>query len=161
MKELREELSKAKSIKKIRTYIQTGNLIIESLENKVEVEKDVVSILSDKFNVKNPKLAIYNIEEYKDILSSNPFEVSILKSVLILFPTKESLDQSEYEKEKSEMTEKSKWELINGIIYYFGRQSGPPEEAKVFKSLNKKFKNFPHTGRNLNTVKKMLELANK
>ncbi|KAN0022132.1 hypothetical protein ACTFIU_004300 [Dictyostelium citrinum] len=161
MKELKEELSKVKSIKKIETYIQTGNLIIESYENKIEIKKDVINVLSDKFSVKDPQLAIYTIEEYKDILSSNPFDVPIPKSVVVFFPTKESLDQSEYEKEKPEMTEKSKWELINGIIYYFGKQSGPATELKVFRSLNKKFKNLPHTGRNFNTVKKMFELAKK
>ncbi|KAM9990428.1 hypothetical protein ACTFIY_006456 [Dictyostelium cf. discoideum] len=162
MKELKEELSKVKSIKKIETYIQTGNLIIESLESKIVIKNDVINILSDKFSVKDPKLAIYNIEEYKDIISSNPFDLSIPKSVFVFFPTGESLDQCEYEKEKSEMTEKSKWELINGIIYYFGKQCGPSSELNSgFKSLNKKIKNIPHTARNFNTVRKIFELANK
>ncbi|KAK5581996.1 hypothetical protein RB653_003577 [Dictyostelium firmibasis] len=161
MKELKEELNNVKSIIKIETYIQTGNLIIESSEDKIIIRKEVTNILSEKFNVKDPQMAIYTIEEYKDIISSTPFELSNPKSILVLFPTQETLEQSVYETEKSEMTSTSKWELINGIIYYFGKQNGASTEVKVFRTLNKKFKTNPHTGRNFNTVKKMLDLANK
>ncbi|KAM9987637.1 hypothetical protein ACTFIZ_000131 [Dictyostelium cf. discoideum] len=141
MKELRKELGQVKSINKIQTYIQTGNLIIESSESKTLIKND-------------------------NIISSNPFDSSIPKSVFVFFPIGRSLGRRKYEEEKSKMTEKSKWELINGIIYYFGEQCspkyGPSSELNSgFISLKKKIRNLPHTARNFNTIRKIFEIANK
>ncbi|KAM9995448.1 hypothetical protein ACTFIY_001616 [Dictyostelium cf. discoideum] len=132
--------------------------------------------------MKNPIIKNYTIEEYKTILSYNPFiEKKIKDKSIVFFPMGENLlselkfnsfnnkdeeEEEEEEEEKEKDNEKNEFEsnckLIEGIIFYNGPTSGNPSTIKNFIRLNKITQNgsgYEATHRRYESAKKVLEMA--
>ncbi|EGC38661.1 hypothetical protein DICPUDRAFT_86453 [Dictyostelium purpureum] len=160
MKELVDFLNKVKNFSHTKTFFNTGNIILDANDkmDKKAIDKEVCNILTDNFNMNKPLLAIFNLDEYKDILSSNPFDEP--EKSVIFFPIKTRLEQDDFDKEIE-----SKCKVVDGTIYYLGPTSSKiSSEVKVFRIIDRKTKtgsNNEYTFRTWNSSQKILALANK
>ena len=137
--------------KKVRTYIQSGNVLFES---KLAEEKAVAKLQKAlKSKLSNPvAVMIRTIEELETIISNNPFPAANPSQVGVLFLQQE-VDQSIVQEFSKIETE----EIITGqreIYIHFPNGMGK-SKLKFPKSAK------DGTMRNINTVKKLAELANK
>ncbi|MGN6604293.1 MAG: DUF1697 domain-containing protein [Ginsengibacter sp.] len=137
--------------KKVRTYIQSGNVLFES---KLAEEKAVAKLKKAlKSKLPNPvSVMIRTIEELETIIEKNPFPSANPSQVGVLF--------LEQEVDKSVVQEFSKIEteeIITGkreIYIHF--QNGMGKSKLKFPKSAK-----DGTVRNINTVKKLAELGKK
>ncbi|KAM9990078.1 hypothetical protein ACTFIY_006105 [Dictyostelium cf. discoideum] len=166
MKDLKDQLEKIKGFKNLKTFFTTGNIIVDVQQTmtKKEVCNEISNVLSNEYQMEKPLMAIFNIEEYNDILSSNPYEKSNETKTVIFFPINEFLKQSDCDKDKDFMTKSSQWQLVNGVIWYLGPTTGTASDVKIFKLIEKKIKpgsNNEYTFRTLRSSQKILDTANK
>jgi uncharacterized protein (DUF1697 family) len=75
MAELRVALYEA-GFEKVKTYIQTGNLLISAPLDRAEIEMKVEALLIDKFDLERPALAITR-DELETALADNPFPQAV------------------------------------------------------------------------------------
>ena len=137
--------------KNVRTYIQSGNVIFES---KVTEEKAVVKLQNAlKTKLENPvAVMIRTIEELETIISNIPFPGANPSQVGVLFLEK-IVDKSIVQ----EFSKKETEEIITGkreIYIHYPKGMGS-SKLKFPKSAKN------GTVRNINTVKKLVLLANK
>ncbi|KAN0038632.1 hypothetical protein ACTA71_000815 [Dictyostelium dimigraforme] len=186
MKQFREDLNKIKGFQNVKIWCRTGNVILDlddTISRKELNEKFIEFLESKKCNMKNPIIKNYTVDEYKTILSFNPFiEKKIKDKSIIFFPMGEKLltelkfngaqndddngkddngeDNNDEDNEKNEF--ESKCKLIEGIIFYNGPTSGNPSTIKNFLKLNKITQTgsgYESTHRRYESAKKVLEMA--
>jgi uncharacterized protein (DUF1697 family) len=137
--------------KNVQTYIQSGNVFFES---KVPEEKAAVKLQEAlKTKLPNPvSVMIRTIEELETIVANNPFPSANPSQVGVLF-----LEQIVDESIVEEFPKKEAEEIITGkreiYIYY---PNGMGRSKLKFPKIAKR-----GTVRNINTVKKLAELAKK
>ena len=135
--------------KKVRTYIQSGNVLFES---KLAEEKAVAKLQKAlKSKLANPvSVMIRTIEELETIIDNNPFPAANPSQVGVLF-LQQTVDKSIVE----EFSKKETEEIIAGkreIYIHFPNGMGK-SKLKFPKSAK------DGTVRNINTVKKLAELG--
>lgn len=137
--------------KKVRTYIQSGNVLFES---KVPEEKAVEKLQKAlKSKLPNPvSVMIRTIEELETIIANNPFpsENPSLVGVLFLEQTVDKSIVQEFSKKEAEEIVAGKREIYIHYPNGMGRS-----KLKFPKSAK------DGTVRNINTVRKLAELGNK
>ncbi len=137
--------------KNVRTYIQSGNVIFES---KIAEEKVVVKLQNAlKSKLQNTvSVMIRTIEELETIISNNPFPSANPSQVGVLF-----LEHTVDESIVREFSKKETEEIITGKREIYIHYPNGMGRSKL--KFPKSAKNG--TVRNINTVKKLAELANK
>lgn len=137
--------------KKVRTYIQSGNVLFES---KLAEEKAVAKLQKAlKSKLPNPvSVMIRTIEELETIISNNPFPSANPSQVGVLF-LEQKIDKSIEE----EFSKKETEEIVAGKreIYIHYPNGMGKSKLKFPKSAK------DGTVRNINTVKKLAELGKK
>jgi uncharacterized protein (DUF1697 family) len=150
MTELKGLCEKA-GFKNVRTYIQSGNVIFES---KVPEEEAVVKLqYALKSKLQNPvSVLIRTIEELETIIFNNPFSSANPSQVGVLF-LEHTVDKSLVKEFSNKETE----EIIEGEReIYIHYPNGMGRSKLKFPKSSKN-----GTVRNINTVKKLGELAKK
>lgn len=74
MKDFKIELEKA-GIEKVQTYIQSGNLVIESNLKEVQLRVIMNEVLTTQFSIQT-NCSFYTAEEIEQIIDENPFKES-------------------------------------------------------------------------------------
>ena len=146
-----KSLCEEAGFKNVRTYIQSGNVIFES---KIPEDKAVVKLQNVlKSKLQNPlSVMIRTIEELENIISNNPFPSANPSQVGVLF-LEQNVDKSIVE----EFSKKETEEIVAGkreIYIHFPNGMGK-SKLKFPKSAK------DGTVRNINTVKKLVELGKK
>ena len=72
MAELRTILEQA-GLEHVQTYIQSGNVVFQSLRNPAQIESDIKGAIMDHFNFDVPVL-VRTHQDLSDILKNCPFE---------------------------------------------------------------------------------------
>jgi uncharacterized protein (DUF1697 family) len=131
-----------------RTYIQSGNLLFRSKRTEASVGKALAEALAVKMKV-DVGVLVRTVAELEETLANNPFSTAPANRVIAFFldkpPVKGSLDaivipgQEEVRAVGREI-----------FVHYPEGQGRSKLKLAHFKSA---------TGRNLNTVKKLVELA--
>lgn len=137
--------------KNVQTYIQSGNVLFES---KVPEEKAAVKLQKAlKTKLANPvSVMIRTIEELGTIVANNPFPSANPSQVGVLF-----LEQIVNESIVEEFSKKETEEIITGKReIYIHYPNGMGRSKLKFPKIAKR-----GTVRNINTVKKLAELAKK
>lgn len=144
----------------VQTYIQSGNIIIESAETpNSTLEERVKTQIMDTFGYDVPVLAL-TVDELQDIFSNNPFltkrneditklHVTILKQIA----DNERVDMIKYIKHKTD-----EFEIKDKLIYLFC-----PDGYGRTKFTNNFFESklkVQATTRNWKTITKLVELSN-
>lgn len=157
MAALRESLTK-KKVKEVQTYIQSGNLLFASESNdRGELEKKIHQVIEMDFGFDVPVLVL-STSEIDSILLNNPFskvaeEKNQYFALLHEVPANEmmsNIDPSDYPNED--------FELLKNC-FYLNCKKGAGKAKLTNNVIERKLKVIATT-RNLNTMRKMLELAN-
>ena len=155
MAELRELLSKS-GFENVKTYIQSGNVILQSAEINIQnIEKEIKNAILDHFGFEVFVLAKTR-QELKCIFDNSPFIKE--KKVKSYFTMLHQTPSAELVKIASEKKyEGEEYFIIENCIYYFCAKGYG--QAKFNMSLfERKLETFA-TSRNYNTMVKLLSLS--
>jgi uncharacterized protein (DUF1697 family) len=154
MAEFREMLS-GLGAENVRTYIQSGNAVVELSGDPIAFDRSVEKALTERYGYVREVIS-RSPEELKAALDQHPFEVIEPKFSyivpLVALPSPEVVEKAcEVE------TGDDRWELIGSDIH--ARFANGAGRAQL--DLNKIFRRLgvQGTARNLNTVQKLIELA--
>ena len=147
MKELKTLLD-ASSCRSVKTYIQSGNVVFES-ENPPE---NVGGLIKEAYGFE-PRVLFIEKGEFVKLVGGNPYEATKGNQIHFFFcQDTPNANEAKLEALKSE-TEKY---LIKGKILYLYAPDGIGR-SKLAAGVEKHL-GVPATGRNLNTVNKLIEM---
>lgn len=138
----------------VQTYIQSGNVVFESTETDTKkLEQQIFDGIQKQFGFEVPNL-ILAPQEIEIALANNPFKdiEKMYFTFLADSPTQENID-----KLYTYQFEEEYYELIGKVVYFHC-----PNGAGRAKMSNNFFESklkVMATSRNLNTTKKLLEMA--
>ncbi len=136
----------------IQTYIQSGNIILDSEASKELICQKIKEAIVTKFGYDVPVLA-RNVEEWKKTLENYPFSLENEKIVGFAF-----LDRKTQETEISiKGIKEDKYKIVDDVVYLYC-PSGFGKTKLTNNAIEKKLQ-VTATTRNLKTTIKLLELA--
>lgn len=151
MAELRE-LLKDLQFENVQTYIQSGNVILESNKTKSEACQKIKDGIFNKFGYDVPVL-IRTPQEWKEIIEKYPFSNENEKIVAFTF-----LDRTTSETEIEIKGIKEDQYKIAGDVVYLNCPSGFGKTKLTNNTIEKKL-SVVATTRNYKTTLKLLELT--
>ncbi|MEQ8925309.1 MAG: DUF1697 domain-containing protein [Fulvivirga sp.] len=155
MAELREALESEVELNNVQTYIQSGNIILDSELDKNEVSKKVHQLIKKSFGFDVPVLTLSQ-GELKAIKSANPYSNSDIKKQYFVFLYSKP-KQEDIENLTSISYTNEEFTITNTVVYYH-----PKEGYGKAKLSNNVFENklkVTATARNLNTLETLIKLA--
>ena len=159
MKTLKEELLK-NNLNNVITYLNNGNIILETDLNKEKLTNLFAKILETKFNINIP-IFILNLKELEEIYLNIPtYYLAKDKNTYynLIF-----LKNITYEEILTEIGEPSKYDKITpykNVIYWSFDLNNYQKSNWWIKTASTYVKNYI-TIRTFNTIQKLYELANK
>lgn len=151
MQDLRELLSELR-YENVQTYIQSGNIILDSEKEKSVLEKEIKAGIKSKFGYDVPVIA-RTVKGIEIAIQGNPYPVDNEKVVAVIFlsdvTTKTDLEINRAEEDQ--------FTILKDVVYIycpngFGR-------SKLTINVFEKKLEVSATSRNWRTTKKLLELA--
>jgi uncharacterized protein (DUF1697 family) len=138
--------------KNVQTYIQSGNIILDTDKSKSEVCRSISEGIVDRFGYHIPVLA-RTIPEWEHAINEYPFSLENEKIVAFAFLNKVSKQAILAINNTGEDT----YKIVDDIVYLncstgFGK-------TKLTNTIIEKKLNVVATTRNYRTTKKLLELA--
>ncbi|WP_165732889.1 DUF1697 domain-containing protein [Polaribacter sp. 20A6] len=149
--ELRDLLTDL-GFKNVRTYIQSGNIILESDEGKSVICKKINEGIQTKFGYDVPVIA-RTIPQFKKAIANYPFPTDNNKIVAFVF-----LNKKVYETKIDVKGIDNDQYLIDHDMVFIHCQTGFAK-TKLSNKLFERKLNVSATTRNYNTTLKLLELA--
>ncbi|KGE13417.1 DUF1697 domain-containing protein [Sphingobacterium deserti] len=155
MAELRQELQVA-GFSNVITYIQSGNILLKSLEPADIVAGKVKVLIEDKFGL---TLEVFVLDRsfLQKALDKIPIKGKLAPNHLFITVLNKEPDKALLEKVKAIDHADETFDIVENILYFY-----LPNGAARAKMSNNYFEKKLHviaTGRNLNTYQKLLELA--
>lgn len=151
-----KSLLEAMGLQKVKTYIQSGNVLFESEETPESLTLRLEEEIKEKFGFLVP-VVLRTSDEYEKVITDCPYRMDSLQegeSVQVAFlaglPAQEGIERiSAYRSEKED------FQIIGKEVYLLFRQS--IRDSKIAQHLTKI--GVPATIRNWNTVMKLDSLA--
>ncbi|WP_405199102.1 DUF1697 domain-containing protein [Christiangramia sp. LLG6405-1] len=143
----------------IETYIQSGNILLNSDKDNSELEKVLYEAIQDKYGFQVPVI-VRNSEELKVQVTRNPFfdqKTDITRLHLTFLkekPKKENLI-----KIQTYNHEPDKFQLVDKEVFIYC--DGKYHQSKLSNNFFEKKLNVGATTRNWKTVLKLIELSEK
>jgi uncharacterized protein (DUF1697 family) len=142
-----------------QTYVQSGNVIFKSSENNLDkIAKRIQAAIEKKFRCR-PEIILRTTDDLRSVIKKNPFAqrpnidpAKLLVSFLAGDPgnqARETLRRRKFAPEEMHLATRE-------LYIYFPNGMG---KSKLPWSSLDKILHTPATGRNLNSVNKMLEIA--
>ncbi len=151
MAELRDLLNNL-DFKNVQTYIQSGNIILESSESKSVICQKIKKGIKDKFGYDVPVI-VRTIPEWEVTIENYPFSLENEKIVAFAF-----LDKKTQIKEiEIKNIGEDKYKIDDDVVYLYCPLTFA--KTKLSNNLFEKKLNVTSTTRNLRTTLKLLELA--
>lgn len=136
----------------VQTYIQSGNIILESVKNKIDISKEIKLEIKNKFGYEVPVI-IRTIEEFTKEFDNYPFSTENPKIVAFVFldlkPEATNFEIKGINEDKF---------LINDKMVYIYCPTGFAK-TKLSNNLFERKLKVTATTRNYNTTKKLFNLA--
>ncbi|KGL64227.1 DUF1697 domain-containing protein [Polaribacter sp. Hel1_85] len=151
MAELRNLLNDL-GFQNVQTYIQSGNIILESEKSKSVICQEIKEAIKGKFGFEVPVLA-RTIPEWKKAIANYPFPIDNTKIVAFVF-----LNRKIYETKINVKGIHNDEYLIDNDMVYIYCPTGFAK-TKLSNNLFERKLNVTATTRNYNTTLKLLELA--
>lgn len=155
MAELKRVLEEM-GLKKVKTYIQSGNVLFESEEEEGSLSKRMEEVINQAFGLSVP-VVLRTSKEWDQIIKFCPYRTEGLQegeSVQIAFlggiPS-----QKEIERLNAYQSDKDEFKIIDKNLYLYFRQS--IRDSKLAANLSKL--DVPATVRNWKTVIKLSSMA--
>ncbi|TYA53088.1 DUF1697 domain-containing protein [Formosa maritima] len=155
MAELRDLLGKS-GFEKVQTYIQSGNVILQSSEkNRLKIEASVKSAIVDYFGFEVSVLVLTR-KDLKRIVDNSPFNVE--KKKASYFMMLHDIPDDDLVKIASEkIYENEAYKIIEDCIYYYSAKGFAKTKFNA-NFFERKLKTFV-TARNYNTMVKLLAMS--
>lgn len=142
--------------KNVTTYIQSGNIVLCS-----DLEKDVVAtkvqqLIHDHFQL---QIAVFclNLQEMETALQNNPFTENIEPNKLFFtFLNEEPVADLLVDLEKIDFAN-DQFKVIDKVLYFY--LPNGMNNSKLNNNFFEKKLKVTATGRNLNTIHKLIDLA--
>jgi uncharacterized protein (DUF1697 family) len=151
MAELRDLLNDLK-FENVQTYIQSGNIVLNSDVSKIAVIEKVKKGIASKFGYDVPVLA-RTIDEWEAAIANNPYPTENHKIVSFTFlnevPTEKMIEVN--------ITNDDVYTIVNDMVYMYCPDGFG--STKLTNNLFEKKLKVTATSRNLRTTLKLLELA--
>ncbi len=137
----------------VKSYLQTGNFIINStLKNVKGITQIIQKTILEHYNYKID-VYTYTHQEFKDLIATNPFEIIEKKN----YCTFTQDTYSNIDTLNNNVFNEDLFFISNGIIHT--RYNTKYSDSKLNNNFYEKKLNISATTRNWNTVKKLLELS--
>ncbi|MGN0002822.1 MAG: DUF1697 domain-containing protein [Sphingobacterium composti] len=155
MKDLKLHLEKA-NFHHVQTYIQSGNIILQSKLDKSQLKSTIQQLIQQNFGL-SIDVFVLNTEDLFEIILKNPFPHD-LPANKVYITLLDNLPEQQYVDKLSQIDfGKEQYFLANKTFYFYtpegmanAKLSNPFIEAKL---------KVKATGRNLNTMKKLKNMA--
>ena len=142
----------------VRTYIQSGNIVLISDRSRSEIAKKVFELIKKHIEPELSSIVVTR-EEIQEILDKNPFWADYDISRVFFTLTNDILDSELLEKMKKEIFDGQELKIVENNLYMY-----LPKDASRTKLnnnyLEKKLK-IVATTRNFNTLTKLVEMVEK
>ena len=151
MQDLREMLN-AMNYQNVQTYIQSGNIILETEKERRSVEKEIKEAIQHQFGYEVPVIA-KTVEDVKRAIQDNPYPIENEKIVAVVFLS----DVSTRINLEINKADDDEFTILNDVVYLycpngFGR-------SKLTINVFEKKLGVIATSRNWKTTNKLVELA--
>ena len=155
MAELRELLTNS-SFENVQTYIQSGNVILQSSEkNKLKIEASIKNSILDYFGFEVSVL-VKTRQDLKRVFDDSPFSEDIKKASY--FMMLHDIPHDDLVKEASKkIYEDETYKIIKDCIYYYSAKGFGQSKFNA-NFFERKLNTFV-TARNYNTMVKLLSLS--
>lgn len=130
----------------VKTYIQSGNIVLKSQHQTQEITTMVSTLLAEKFNVQ-ASVVVIPAENYRKMIQEVPFDPA---QTVCYFQINDGIEPSEYQLETEQ------WLIKNKVIYV--QIADKISNSAIISELEKKIKKIPHTARNMRTYQAILNL---
>ncbi len=151
MEELRDLLNDL-GFKNVQSYIQSGNIILESGEGKSVTCNKIKEGIQNKFGYDVPVIA-RTIPEWKNAIAKYPFSTNNTKIVAFVFLNKKVFET----KIEVKGINNDEYLIDNDMVYIYCETGFG--KTKLSNNLFERKLNVTATTRNYNTTLKLLELA--
>ncbi|NQD70565.1 DUF1697 domain-containing protein [Sphingobacterium shayense] len=140
----------------VLTYIQSGNIILDAFASSEEVQHKIQHLLKESFEL-DIKVFVRNNEQLQSIVQNIPSRQPIEPNKLYITfidktPSKNAIDTL------SKIDFAPEWFFLDNSTLYFYLPNGAAK-TKLSNSFFERKLQVNATGRNLNTVKKLIELS--
>jgi uncharacterized protein (DUF1697 family) len=158
MKVLREVFSMALGFENVKTYINSGNVIFETLLNDDgKLAEKIESAIEREFSLKI-KTIVRTMDEIADVIKNNPFDGQFESHKdLHVFFLDEPLPDEKREQLLANNTDNEKFAVRGREIFHFCRDLRFPDSLAGKDYIGKKLK-VSATARNWRTLSKILEM---
>lgn len=156
MVELKNHLEKA-NFQNVKTYIQSGNIILQSNLSASDVLLKIQEIISQHFGL-SVHVFVLNNESLQQILANNPFHNSEEGNRVFITLLAKAPDSADVDKLARLDIGDEKYVLKDEVLYFYVPQ-GMANSKLSNPFIEQKLKVLS-TGRNRNTMFKLSELAN-
>ncbi len=141
----------------VKTYIQSGNMLLQSSFDKTTVKNKISDLILSTFGLQI-EVFVLELKNLENALHQNPFGADlapnrVFVTLLSAVPDKQLVTQLKNVDHGTELFE------VKADILYFYVPDGMAKSKMTNNYFEKKLKVIA-TGRNLNTIRKMIELAN-
>lgn len=153
-----KELLAYKGFGNVVTYIQSGNIVLESIMERDEVRQNIRTLISEHFGW-DISVFVLTFQEVQEALYHNPFpETAEPNRVFVTFLDKEP-DAGATDGLTAMDFGPDEFKIVAGVLYF--HLPGGMAQSKMNNNFFEKKLRVTATGRNLNTVRKLIELAKK
>ncbi|QMU65758.1 MAG: DUF1697 domain-containing protein [Flavobacteriaceae bacterium] len=136
----------------VQTYIQSGNIILNSDEDKPEIAWKIKEGIENRFEYNVPVI-IRTVDEWKEAITNNPYPTDEEKLLYFTF-LNEIPKNTDIEVNG---TKDDAYTIVNDVVYLYCL--GGYGNTKLSNQLFEKKLKVSATSRNYRTVYKLLELA--
>lgn len=139
----------------VSTYIASGNLIADVPGDPAAFDRALEQAVESRFGFFREAIS-RTPDQLRDALAAHPFEVTSPKFSYVTFLAAEPADAA-IEKADTFATGEDRWQVIGSELHIrYAGGAGRPEMKvdSIMRALG-----TPGTARNLNTVQKLIELA--
>ncbi|TVZ57048.1 uncharacterized protein (DUF1697 family) [Lutibacter sp. Hel_I_33_5] len=138
----------------VQTYIQSGNIILDSDKSKSEVCQKIKDGIASKFGYDVPVIS-RTISEWKKVIKNYPFPTENEKIVAFTFLDKKTVAQEIEIKNQGE----DQFKVVDDLVYLYCPNGFG--KSKITNNLFERKLKVTATTRNLRTTLKLIELAEK
>lgn len=151
MKEL-VKLMEENGFSDVRTYIQSGNIVFQS---ETRSSDEIGLLIEGKFGFK-PSVFVLSADELELSASNSPYQTDIGKTLHFFFC--DQIPQSvDYEFLDGLKAPSEAYQLIDKVFYLYAPDG--IGRSKLAEKMGRTFKGVTMTGRNLNTINKLLGMT--
>lgn len=139
----------------LKTYIQSGNIILQALQCKTEIKKSIEILLLNEFQI-STQVFVYSAKELETTFVETPFPKDDLKKLYFTFLEKQPSAEN-IQNLSSYITETDKFKCNRTTLYlYCGNGYG---KTKLTNNFIENKLDVNATTRNYNTIRKLIEMS--